>query len=167
MTINDLQAVSVVPATSCSSDGSITGTMVVTVANAGGNAINSDFRILVDDGQGWTSELLYNADLGGTLPIAAGGNATVSIPWTRGFTATPYVCNFAAISVTVDSQHAICECTNGNNSNTASYSLSYPDLRVNSVTPAFTCIGDGNLSEPRPSTYPTSAAEPPTASLSA
>ena len=55
ITINDLQAVSVVPATSCSVDGTITGTMVVTVANSGGNAINSDFRILVDDGQGWTS----------------------------------------------------------------------------------------------------------------
>ncbi len=44
ITINNLNAVSVVPATSCSSDGTITGTMVVTVANNGGNAINSGFH---------------------------------------------------------------------------------------------------------------------------
>ena len=144
VTINDLQAVSVVPATSCTADGTITGTMVVTVANNGGNAINSDFRILVSDGQGWTSELRYNVDLGGTLPIAAGTSQSVTFNWTRSFSATPYVCSFPSISVTVDSQSAICECSSSNNSNTASYSMPYPNLNVVSVTP--TCNSDGSYS---------------------
>jgi len=144
LTVNDLQAASVVAATSCGSDGSITGTMAVTVANTGGNAVNGDFSILVSDGQGWTSELYYNADLGGTLPLVPGASSTVTFNWTRDFSAAPFVCSFTAIGVSVDSQHAVCECTDSNNSNTASYSLPYPNLNVVSVIPA--CSGDGSYS---------------------
>ena len=64
--------------------------------------------------------------------------------WTRSFTATPYVCSFPAITVTVDSQNAICECTSSNNTNSATYSMPYPNLTVVSVTP--TCSSDGSYS---------------------
>jgi uncharacterized repeat protein (TIGR01451 family) len=145
ITISNLQAVSIVPATSCSADGTITGTLAVTVANRGGNAINSDFRIRVDDGQGWTSELLYNADLGGPLPIAPGATSSVTTAWDRSFTATPYVCSFAGITVTVDSQNAICECSGADNQASGTYTLPFPDLAITSVASAVICLGDGNL----------------------
>ena len=145
ITITNLQAVSVTAAASCSADGSITGTLVVTVANTGGNAITSDFRILVDDGQGWTSELFYNADLGGALPIAAGTSQSVTFNWTRAFTADPYVCSFAGITATVDSQNAICECTSADNQASGTYTLPFPDLTITSVASAVVCLGDGSL----------------------
>ena len=146
ITVNDLAAVSVTAAAVCSSDGSITGTMAVTVANTGGNAMNSDFRILVNDGQGWTSELWYQADLGGTLPLAAGASCTVTFNWTRGFTSTPYVCSFPTITATVDSQGDICECTNANNTTSDTYTFPFPNLRVISITSA--CTSDGSYSGP-------------------
>lgn len=144
LTVYDLQAVSVTANAVCTADGTITGTMAVVVSNSGGNAINSDFRIQVNDGQGWTSELWYNTDLGGALPLGAGADDTVTFNWTRAFTATPYVCGFPAIGVTVDSQGDICECTNANNTTSGSYTLPFSNLRVTSVTP--TCTDDGNYS---------------------
>ncbi len=145
ITVFDLQAVSVTAAAVCSSDGTITGTMAVTVANTGGNAINSDFRILVNDGQGWTSELWYQADLGGTLPLAVGVNDTVTFNWTRSFPATPYVCSFPAITVTVDSQGDICECTHSNNTHSGTYNLVFPDLTITAVANTIICLSDGSL----------------------
>ena len=144
ITVNNLAAVSVTAAAVCSSDGSITGTMAVTVANTGGNAMNSDFRILVNDGQGWTSELWYQADLGGTLPLAAGASSTVTFNWTRGFTSPPYVCSFPTITATVDSRGDICECTNANNTASGSYTFPSPNLRVISITSS--CTSDGSYS---------------------
>ena len=145
ITVNNLAAVSVTAAAVCSSDGSITGTMAVTVANTGGNAMNSDFRILVNDGQGWTSELWYQADLGGTLPLAAGASDTVTFNWTRGFTSPPYVCSFPTITATVDSQGDICECTAADNQATGAATLALPDLTVSAVANAIICLSDGSL----------------------
>ncbi|MBP7867408.1 MAG: Ig-like domain repeat protein [Acidobacteria bacterium] len=144
LVVNDLDASGVVASTSCTADGVVTGTLAVTVTNRGGQAVNSDFHLRVDDGQGWTSELHYNADLGGILPLAPGSGATVTFNWTRNFTATPYVCAFPAITALVDSQSELCECTAANNQTTSSYTMNSPNLRVVSVTPS--CASDGLLS---------------------
>lgn len=143
LVINNLAAAAVTAATSCSADGAVTGTLAVTVANNGGQAINGDFFVHVDDGQGWTSELLYNADLGGTLPLAAGGAGAVTFDWTRNFTAVPLVCAFPAITATVDSRQGLCEWSTADNQAGTSYTLPLPDLRLDSVTPLVTCAGDG------------------------
>ncbi len=145
ITVYGLQAVSVTASEVCTADGTITGTMDVTVSNNGGNAINTDFQILVDDGQGWTSELFFQAGLGGTLPMAPGASQTVTFDWTRAFTAFPYTCNFTAITVTVDSQNAICEGTNADNQATDSHTLNLADLTIDTVASSITCISDGSL----------------------
>jgi len=141
----DLNITGVTPSAVCSSDGNISGTIQITVQNIGNGSVTGDFRISVNDGQGWSSELFFNADLGGTLPLPANSSESVTFNWTRSFTSTPYVCNFPSITSNVDSQNDICECADGNNTGSGSYSVPIPDLRINSVTPATNCTGDGNL----------------------
>jgi uncharacterized repeat protein (TIGR01451 family) len=138
----DLEATSVTADTTCTADGSITGTIDVTVTNTGGNPINSDFRISVNDGQGWSAELWYNADLLGTLPLAVGTSETVTFNWTRDFTAEPYVCDYT-ITAVVDSQSDICECTFTNNTNSTTYHVPLPDFTIDSMSAG--CDSDGRL----------------------
>ncbi|TFG85653.1 MAG: DUF11 domain-containing protein, partial [Chromatiales bacterium] len=114
-TLPDLAATTVTASATCASDGSISGTIQVQVANNGPGPVSSDFRVSVNDGQGWSSELRYQADLGGTLPLASGASSTITFNWTRNFTSAPYVCNFPTITATVDSQNAICECRSSDN----------------------------------------------------
>ncbi len=135
----DLTVTTVTPAVTCTNDGTVSGAIVVQVANDGNGAVSSDFQILVDDGQGGTSEPWYQADLGGTLPLGNGASDTVSIDWNRSFTNTPYVCSFPSLSVTVDSQGDICECNNGNNNFTTNYTVPMPDLEITAVTPGSGC----------------------------
>ena len=135
----DLTVSSITPTTTCALDGSVSGTIDAVIVNNGNGAVASDFQVLADDGQGWTSELWYQADLGGTLPLASGGSDTVSINWARGFTADPQVCSFPTMSVTVDSQGDICECNSGSNILTTSYTVPLPDLEVTAVTPGGGC----------------------------
>jgi hypothetical protein len=135
----DLEATSINVSTPCASDGSLTSTLSVTVTNSGGNPITEDFSIRVDDGNGWTSELRYNADLGGTLPFAAGASAAPSFDWNRDFDAAN--CNFATITMQVDSQNEICQCTIDNDITTINHELSHPNLEPTDITPS--CSGDG------------------------
>ncbi|MBI2841717.1 MAG: DUF11 domain-containing protein [Acidobacteria bacterium] len=139
--VGDIEATTLVPAAVCSADGSITGTIALTVTNRGGAAINSDFRVNVSDGQGWSADLMYAADLGGTLPIAPSASPTVTIPWTRSFTATPYVCDFTAITAAIDTGAILCECTDNNNSITTIHHVALPNIVAGTVTPA--CSSDG------------------------
>jgi len=141
--INDLRLDSITPLSVCTADGIISGTIAVALTNRGGQPINNDFEITVDDGQGWNSVLRYNADLGGTLPLAPGASATVTVDWTRSFTASPYTCTFPAITVTLDSSGVLCECSSANNTAGTSYTLPHPDLTAPSMT--VSCLSDGIL----------------------
>ncbi len=143
--VDNLAASQVLASVSCTADGTLLGTIAVTVTNAGGRAVSGDFSILVDDGQGWTSELRYNADLGGTLPIAAGSSSTVTFAWTRAFTAAPYTCSFPAVTATVDSRNDLCECTTADNGASAAYTLPVPNLTVTAVATGVVCNADGAL----------------------
>ena len=143
-TLPNLVISTITPAASCANDGSISGTISVQVSNTGNGPVTGDFRITVTDGQGWTVTPWYNATLGGTLPLTAGTNVTVTIPWTRGFTTTPYVCNFPTITVTLDTTSVICECSNASNAATSSFNMTYPNLRIMSATPV--CTSDGTYS---------------------
>ncbi len=144
LSIIDLVTAAVSPTTSCSADGAISGTIGVTITNHGGAPWPNDFSISVTDGMGWSSDLRYSADLGGTLPIAAGASVTVSIPWTRQFTTTPYICDYPTITVTADSHGEVCECSDANNTLTGSCHMPYPDLVPQTM--AATCASDGVLS---------------------
>lgn len=135
----DLEATAVTVSSTCQADGDFDSTLSVTVRNSGGNPITQDFSILVDDGNGWTSEKRYNADLGGTLPLASGASVTLPIDWDR--TAAVGDCNFGTITATLDSQNEICQCTTENDVTTTSFELTYPNLKPTLITPS--CSGDG------------------------
>ncbi len=135
----DVAAASLSAATRCRADGNITGTIRVNINNSGGDPITQDFSILVDDGAGWSSELRYNADLGGTLPLPAGDSSEVTFEWNRRFTNRN--CVFNNINVLVDSQNEICQCTSANDTLITTYRLSYPNLVTTAITA--NCSDDG------------------------
>ena len=137
----DLEAGQLTVNTTCQPAVGVTGTFTLVVRNSGGKPVTHDFQIRIDDGEGWTSNKFYHADLGGPLPLAPGASYTVTINWTRNFTVKPYVCNFPNITALVDSQNNICESTAANNKASTSYQLIYPDLVINNF--AAVCSGDG------------------------
>ena len=136
----DLEATSVTANTNCAEDAALNGTIAVTVRNSGGNPITRDFSIRVEDGQGWSSELRYHADLGGTLPLPAGASTTVTFNWTRVF--ANETCQYANITAQVDSQNEICQCTTENDTTNTSYQMPLPNLTPTAITPG--CSTDGN-----------------------
>ncbi len=137
----DIMAADVTASTSCTADGELNGTISVTVTNNGLTAITDDFLISVDDGQGWSSELYYNADLNGTLPLATGATSTVTFTWSRDFTATPMTCEYPVITAQIDAGSSICQCSTENDTITTSYTLPYPNLIPTIVTAS--CAEDG------------------------
>ena len=140
----DFTVSGITPLLTCISDGNFSGTFTVQIINNGNGPVTDDFRIDVDDDQGWTSQHWYNTDLGGTLPLAVASSEIVYIPWTRDFTSEPYIFNFPNISVDLDASSVICECSVASNSSTTSYDISFPNMRVTSIIP--TCISDGIFS---------------------
>jgi uncharacterized repeat protein (TIGR01451 family) len=136
----DLEASSVTANTNCAEDAALNGTIAVIVRNSGGNPITRDFSIRVEDGQGWSSELRYHADLGGTLPLPAGASATVTFNWTRVF--ANETCQYSNITAQVDSQNEICQCTTENDTTSTSYQMPLPNLKPTAITPG--CSTDGN-----------------------
>jgi len=136
----DLEASSVTANTNCAEDADLNGTIAVTVRNSGGNSITRDFSIRVEDGQGWSSELRYHADLGGTLPLPAGASSTVTFNWTRVF--ANETCQYSNITAQVDSQNEICQCTTENDTTSTSYQMPLPNLKPTAITPG--CSTDGN-----------------------
>lgn len=137
----DLVVSTVTPDVSCTAPGEFNGSIRVTVLNNGNAAVSEDFKVVVNDGEGWSSERFYQADLGGTLPIPVGGSADVRVNWNRGFTNEPFKCDFNNISVSLDGVATLCECAAGNNETVVSYSLPFPDLAITSLIP--NCKEDG------------------------
>lgn len=138
----DLKFMEVVPSTSCSSPGNVSGKFTITLRNNGNAPLTNDFKVIVNDGEGWSAELFYNADLGGKLPIAAGETVTFPVAWKRNFSKAPFTCDFNNIMVGLDVLSGVCECGKDNNETVVSYRIPYPDLSVESITPV--CDTDGN-----------------------
>ncbi|MCP4146839.1 MAG: DUF11 domain-containing protein, partial [bacterium] len=125
----------------CSMDDTMSGQISATVTNSGTDDITEDFHISVDDGMGWTSEKLFSAELGGPLPLTAGATFVVTFDWDRDFSGESVDCTFDAVTVRIDSQGVICQCSEENDSVTESFNLGLPNLRPIAVIPQ--CSGDG------------------------
>ncbi|MEW6366480.1 MAG: CARDB domain-containing protein [Acidobacteriota bacterium] len=143
ISVPDVALTSLVPSIACNTDGDVSGTLTAVAANNGCAPVTDDFRISVDDGQGWTASLWYNAQLGGPLPLARGASATLTIDWARDWTPQPYVCSFPSVTVTLDSERTLCECTDDNNTATTSIAVALPDLAVQAMSAE--CQSDGML----------------------
>jgi len=140
----DLVIIDVKPSASCRSAGDITGSFDITLQNNGNGPVEEDFKVIVNDGEGWSNELFYKADLNGTLPIAAGDTVNLRINWNREFNKEPFKCDFNNIMVGLDMQTNVCECAAANNDTVTTYKLPYPDLDMQSLLPI--CDEDGQRS---------------------
>jgi len=141
----DLIITAAVPSVTCSSMGHLSGTFDVTVMNNGSGPLipGNDFIIIISDGQGWSLEYAYGI-VGGQFPLQPGASVILHLPWTRDFNAKPFVCNFNAITLQLDSSDRVCECAEGNNQATVSYEIHNPDMAITAVTPV--CSSDGRRS---------------------
>jgi uncharacterized repeat protein (TIGR01451 family) len=140
--IYDLEILSVTPLLTCSGEDNVSATIEVTVRNSGGQTINSDFRISISDGEGWSSQQYYNTDLDGGLPLGIGESEILTFSWTRDFLSLPKICSYSIEAEIEDLNDDFCECSNTNNQLSRNYTVELPDLSVESVNA--TCLGDGN-----------------------
>ncbi len=131
----------IVPQFTCASDGISNGRVSLTVRNTGTAAISSNFSLTLSESTtGWSSGGTFTS-LGGTLPLAAGGNQVLTLSgW-------PIACSSCSyqFTATLDTGSAVCECRENNNTATLSYTPTSPDLTVASSTLAPTCSGDGQV----------------------
>lgn len=140
----DLVFTGFTPSTSMSSPGQVSGSFEITLLNQGNGPVTQDFKLIIDDGEGWSTEKFFNADLGGQLPINAGQTVTLRVNWNRDFSKEPIKCDYNNITAELDMQTSVCECAAGNNNTTATYHLPYPDVYVDSIIAA--CEADGLMS---------------------
>ncbi len=144
VTIPDLNLVStdILPILTCVGDGNYTGRVQITIRNLGDAPVNRDFRLtLSESATGWTVAGWFAADFGGTLPIAAGGSRTITIP---NWPVTCGICSYT-FSVTLDTANAICECRENNNVATRAFTITLPDLTARDQNLTLTCAGDGQV----------------------
>ncbi|MCX6094068.1 MAG: hypothetical protein NTY63_04495 [Candidatus Bipolaricaulota bacterium] len=131
----------IVPAFACSGDGVGSGALRVTIRNPSDAPVTQDFAVQASESTtGWSVSGTFTS-LGGTLPMAANGSQTLTLPgWPVACSACLY--HFA---VTVDAAGQICECAEGNNTATLDYTLTVPDLSIDSAGLAVTCSADGQI----------------------
>jgi len=131
------------PQFTCASDGISNGRVLLTVRNTGTAAISTDFSLTFSESTtGWSGSGTFTS-LGGTLPLAAGGNRVLTLSgW-------PIACSSCSYQFTasLDTTNAICECNESvvNNSATLSYTPTAPDLVVASSALVPSCAGDGQV----------------------
>lgn len=126
----DLVFTEVKPAATCTSLGEIQGMISLTMQNNGNAAVTQDFKVIVNDGKGWSMEKFYQAELGGILPIEPGSKTSVRVNWNRDFTKEPFTCDFNNIGVEIDPATAVCECASNNNQTVTTYRIPYPDVSL-------------------------------------
>ncbi|MCP4339393.1 MAG: hypothetical protein GY799_11020, partial [Desulfobulbaceae bacterium] len=127
----DLIITAINPSISCTSDGTFSDTLTVTVQNQGTGAAGT-FNVYLEDGDGWSDTISVGS-------LAAGASTNVSFPsWNPDCNS----CNAYVFNATVDSTNTVCECDESNNSPTqVNYTASIPDLEIGTITP--NCDGDG------------------------
>lgn len=133
----DLVITHITPTISGAADGSFGGSIVVSVENQG-DGDSDEFTVEVTDGKGWTGTSTHYSS------IAPGNSVDVSIDtgsWSPGCHACgdPY-----SFNATVDLNNDVCECNETNNNfGPTSYTVSIPDMAVQTDTLTVTSSIDG------------------------
>ena len=133
----------ITPIFSCSGDGIDPGAeLEIVVHNTGDATIDTgdDFTLTVTETTTGYSVTDTFTNLGGTLPLAAGGSDTLTFPWAVACSSCDYT-----INVTLDVLDDICECDGTDNAAVLNETISLPDLIVDTADLAVTCAGDGQI----------------------
>ncbi len=131
----------IVPAFVCTGDGVGSGALGITIRNPSDAPVTQNFAVEASESTTGWSVLGTFTSLGGTLPLAANGSQTLTLPgWPVACSACVY-----RFAVTVDAAGQICECAEGNNTATLDYTLTVPDLSIDSAGLAVTCSADGQI----------------------
>ena len=132
----------IVPQLTCASDGDYSGSVKLTIRNNGDAPVDRDFKItLSETSTGWAVSGYFKADFGGTLPINANSSRTITI---SGWPVTCNICTYT-FTVQLDTEDEICECIEGNNSNSRTWTITLPDVTVVSENISLSCAGDGRI----------------------
>ena len=134
-----IASANVTPALACSADGANSATLTVVVRNTGGAPLTSDFVVRIADNVGTVVTGNFSTFAGGTLPIAAGGSRTITVPWPVGCTECT-----TQITVTLDQGATLCECNEADNAVTVTWNQPSRNLRTLSIAPS--CSADGQSS---------------------
>ncbi|MBC7318661.1 DUF11 domain-containing protein, partial [Candidatus Bipolaricaulota bacterium] len=132
----------IVPLLTCSSDGNYSGAVRLTIRNNGDAPISEDFRLTLSEAStGWTVSGYFQADFDGTLPINPNSSRPITI---LGWPVTCEVCTYQ-FTVELDTADEICECIEGNNTNSRTWTLTLPDVSVRAQNLSMSCVGDGQI----------------------
>ena len=131
------------PSFTCTGDGvpSSSGVLQLVVRNTGDGAVSDDFEITLSDATTGYAVSDRFTNLGGTLPLAAGGSQTLTF---SGWDVSCSACDYE-ISVALDFLGEICECREDDNLASLSTTITVPDLWIPSTELALTCADDGRL----------------------
>ncbi len=131
------------PSFTCTGDGvpSSSGVLQLVVRNTGDGAVSNDFEITLSDATTGYAISDRFTNLGGTLPLSAGGSQTLTF---SGWDVTCSTCDYE-ISVALDFLGEICECRENDNLTSLSTTITVPDLWIPSADLALTCADDGRL----------------------
>jgi len=135
VSVPDLRITAVTPSITCTSDGSLTGTVLVTVNNNGcGAANNIPARLTSNCGYTFVDQTV--------AALAAGASTTLTFSFTPNIAAC--TCTFTAA---VDPDNVICECDGTNNSlAAAAYTSPVPDLVVGDIDFSNIACANDNIS---------------------
>jgi uncharacterized repeat protein (TIGR01451 family) len=140
----EIDSSDITPSFTCSGDGVTPGSgeIEIVVRNTGDASIplGSDFTITVTEMTTGYSAIDTFTNLGGTLPLAAGGSDTLVFPWAVACASCAY-----AVNVALDTLDGICECDETDNSATRNETITLPDLVVDSAGLSVICAGDGQI----------------------
>ena len=132
----------IAPVLTCSSDGNYFGSVKLTIRNNGDAPVSKDFQITLSEvNTGWTVSGYFSADFGGTLPINPNSSRTITVP---DWPVSCGICDYV-FTVELDTADEICECNEGNNTNSRLWTITLPDLTVRSQDLNLTCAGDGQV----------------------
>ncbi len=144
VTISDLYLApsDIQPVLTCVADGNYQGRIQVRVRNQGDAQVTEDFRLTLTEAQtGWSVTGYFYQDFGGTLPINSGSSRTI---WVENWPVSCDTCTYQFV-IQLDSADEICECREGNNQNSRTWTITIPDITVRRETLALVCAGDGQV----------------------
>jgi len=133
----------ITPAFSCSGDGIDPGAEIAIVVRNTGDApiqAGDNFTLTVTETTTGYSATDSFTNLGGSLPLAAGGSDTLTFPWAVACTSCAYI-----IDITLDTLNDVCECDETDNAAVLNETITLPNLAVDAADLAITCAGDGQI----------------------
>ncbi|MBC7222544.1 DUF11 domain-containing protein [Candidatus Bipolaricaulota bacterium] len=128
------------PFLTCVEDGNYQGRVQVRVRNQGDAPVTEDFLITLTETQtGWSVTGYFHQDFGGTLPVNPGSSRTI---WVENWPVSCSICTYQFV-VRLDLDDQICECLEGNNQNSRTWTITLPDVTVRRENLTLVCAGDG------------------------